>query len=244
MQIANEVKRSDQSDYRIVVLLSGSGSNLQALIDSGLSSCIQLVVSNKANAFGIERAKKAGIATAVVPHAEFDGRKSFESALIQEIDKVQPDLVVLAGFMRILTAHFVTKFCGRLLNIHPSLLPKYQGLNTHQRAIDAGDPEAGASIHLVTEELDGGPVLAQARVPILDGDSAETLAKRVLTREHKLYAHVVRWFVDRRMSFQSADSTKVGEKDTESVSQAIMGEPLLDGKPFPEWGYDVTDILE
>jgi phosphoribosylglycinamide formyltransferase-1 len=176
---------------QLVILISGSGTNLQAFIDqcaSGeLNAEIACVISNKADAFGLERAKSAGIQTATLSHKDFDSREAFDQALIELIDPYQPDLVVLAGFMRILSAGFVQHFLGKLINIHPSLLPKYAGLNTHQRAIDAGDSEAGATVHFVTEELDGGPAILQAAVPIHEGDTADILASRILEQEHKIY---------------------------------------------------------
>jgi phosphoribosylglycinamide formyltransferase-1 len=182
----------------IVVLISGSGSNLQAIIDAtandGLPVAIRAVISNKAEAYGLERARKAGIETVVIDHTRFDGREAFDAALQQAIDRYQPGLVVLAGFMRILSDGFVHHYEGRMLNIHPSLLPKYKGTNTHARAIAAGESEAGCSVHLVTAELDSGQVLLQARVPILKGDTAETLAARVLEQEHQIYPEAIRQF--------------------------------------------------
>ena len=160
----------------VVVLISGSGSNLQALIDSvahdGNPARIAAVISNRADAYGLQRAKQAGIATELLDHKQFDGREAFDAALIQAIDAHQPDLVVLAGFMRILTPGFVQHYAGRLLNIHPSLLPKYKGLHTHQRALEAGDSEHGCSVHFVTEELDGGPLVVQAVLPVMADDTA------------------------------------------------------------------------
>ncbi len=187
----------------VVVLISGSGSNLQALIDSiaheGNPARIAAVISNRADAFGLERARQAGIETRVLDHKQFDGREAFDSALIEAIDAFDPQLVVLAGFMRILTPGFVNHYSGRLLNIHPSLLPKYKGLHTHQRALDAGDSEHGCSVHFVTEELDGGPLVVQAVVSVLAGDSAESLAQRVHSQEHLIYPLAVRWFAEGRL---------------------------------------------
>lgn len=182
----------------IVVLLSGSGSNLQAIIDAARAGQLDVeicaVISNKADAYGLERAREAGIETQVLDHTGFDSRESFDQAMATLIDRYQPGLVVLAGFMRILSDAFVDHYEGRLLNIHPSLLPKYQGLKTHQRAIDAGDSEAGASVHFVSRELDGGPVIMQTQIPVLKEDSAESLAKRVLTVEHRLYPAAIQLF--------------------------------------------------
>ena len=192
---------------RIVVLISGSGSNLQALIertqDGAIPAQIAAVISNRADAFGLERAARAGIATAVLNHRDFASREAFDAELQMLIDGYRPDLVVLAGFMRILSAGFVDHYCGRLLNIHPSLLPNYPGLDTHRRAIDAGDAEAGATVHFVTGELDGGPAVLQAAVPIEAGDTPELLAKRVLTVEHRIYPQVVDWFARGRLQLRS-----------------------------------------
>jgi phosphoribosylglycinamide formyltransferase-1 len=157
-----------------------------------LNAEIVAVISNRPNAAGIESAAEAGISTAIVDHKTYDSREAFDTALAKEIDAYEPDYVILAGFMRILTADFVNHYQHRLLNIHPSLLPKYKGLNTHQRAIDAGDEEHGASVHFVTPELDDGPVILQAKVPILEGDTADTLAARVLEQEHLLYPAAIK----------------------------------------------------
>lgn len=187
----------------VVVLLSGTGSNLQALIDSTRTGDspvrIAAVISNRSDAYGLQRARDAGIDTRSLDHKAFDGREAFDSALIELIDAFKPKLVVLAGFMRILSADFVRHYEGRLLNIHPSLLPKYKGMHTHQRTLDAGDSEHGCSVHFVTEELDGGPLVVQAVVPVESGDSAQTLAQRVHTQEHRIYPLAVRWFAEGRL---------------------------------------------
>ena len=187
----------------VVVLLSGTGSNLQALIDSTRTgdspARIAAVISNRSDAYGLQRASDAGIATRTLDHKAFEGREAFDSALIELIDTFNPKLVVLAGFMRILSADFVRHYAGRLLNIHPSLLPKYKGMHTHQRALDAGDSEHGCSVHFVTEELDGGPLVVQAVVPVESDDSAQTLAQRVHTQEHRIYPLAVRWFAEGRL---------------------------------------------
>ena len=187
----------------IVILISGSGSNMAALIRTAkehlwakhLNARVSAVISNKANAEGLAFAQQHGIATAVVDHKAFAGepqpREAFDAALMAEIDKHQPHLVLLAGFMRILTPGFVAHFEGRLINIHPSLLPAFTGLNTHARAIEAGCKFAGATVHRVTAELDHGPILAQAIVPLLPDDTADTLAARVLTQEHLIYPKAV-----------------------------------------------------
>jgi len=175
----------------IVILISGRGSNMISIVDAiqsgNLPVTVAAVISNRPDAAGIEFAQKAGIATAVIDHKDFDSRENFDQALASKIDEYSPNLVVLAGFMRILTTEFVEHFAGKLINIHPALLPKFKGLNTHQRAIDAGESEHGASVHIVTPELDDGPVVMQARVPVLADDTEETLAARVLEQEHKLY---------------------------------------------------------
>jgi phosphoribosylglycinamide formyltransferase-1 len=188
---------------RLVVLISGSGSNLQAFIDAcrdpGYPCTVAGVISNRPGVRGLERAAQAGIPTRVLDHREYPDRAAFDAALADAVAGFEPDLVILAGFMRILGGGFVGRFAGRLLNIHPSLLPKYPGLHTHQRAIEAGDAEAGASVHFVTEELDGGPVILQARVPILPGDTPETLAARVLVEEHRVYPLAARLFAQGRL---------------------------------------------
>ena len=190
----------------LVVLISGSGSNLQAIIDGASKDLpveIRAVVSNQADAYGLERARQAGIQTAVLSHKAFPDRESYDRALGELIDGYQPGLVVLAGFMRILTPALVSRFHGRMLNIHPSLLPKYRGLHTHRRALEAGEREHGASVHFVTEELDGGPLILQAVVPVMEDDDEATLAARVLTREHVIYPTVIRWFAEGRLRLEN-----------------------------------------
>ncbi len=187
---------------KVVVLISGSGSNLQALIDSlGEDNPVRIcaVISNRADAFGLQRARDAGIATHVVQHKNFADRDAFDAALMDIIDSHQPGLVVLAGFMRILTAGFVRHYQGRLLNIHPSLLPRYKGLDTHRRALEAGDREHGCSVHFVTEELDGGPVAIQASFAIEPGMEIGALTDRVHAAEHVIYPLAVRWFAEGRL---------------------------------------------
>lgn len=184
---------------RVAILISGGGSNMLALVRdmaAGQHPCRPvLVASNDPNAGGLAKAAALGIPTAAVDHRPFGrDRAAFEAALLRSILAAEPDLLCLAGFMRILTPDFIHRFDGRMLNIHPSLLPKYPGLNTHQRALDAGDAEAGCTVHEVTAELDAGPILGQARVPVLPGDTAETLADRVLAQEHRLYPAVLRRF--------------------------------------------------
>ena len=184
----------------LVILISGRGSNMVAIAEAcaaeGWDARIAAVISNRADAAGLVYAREHGIPTAVVNHSEFDSREAFDAALAAAIDGYAPDLVVLAGFMRILTAGFVQHYSGRMLNIHPSLLPAFPGLHTHQRAIDAGCKVAGSTVHVVTPELDHGPIVAQAVVPVLPGDTEDTLAARVLTMEHRLYPQSVRWWLE------------------------------------------------
>ncbi|WP_057831793.1 phosphoribosylglycinamide formyltransferase [Colwellia sp. TT2012] len=207
---------------RIVVLISGGGTNLQAIIDActddNFPGEVVAVVSNKADAYGLTRAQNADIANVALSHKEFASREDYDQALIKIITGFDADLIVLAGFMRILTPSFVQHFQGKLLNIHPSLLPKYQGLNTHQRAIDAGDDVHGVSVHFVTEELDGGPVILQAKVPVFQGDSSEDLAARVHQQEHRIYPLVVKWFAEHRLNMQGDHA-------------------ILDGNILPASGY-------
>ncbi|PIV74987.1 MAG: phosphoribosylglycinamide formyltransferase [Rhodobacteraceae bacterium CG17_big_fil_post_rev_8_21_14_2_50_65_11] len=189
---------------RVAILISGGGSNMVALAESMTGDhparpC--LVLSNRPGAGGLARAEAMGIATALVDHRRFGAdRAGFEAALAQVLDAARPDILCLAGFMRVLTEGFVGRYAGRMLNIHPSLLPKYRGLDTHARALEAGDETHGCTVHEVTPELDGGPILGQARVPVLAGDTPETLAARVLVQEHRLYPLVLRRFAggDRR----------------------------------------------
>ena len=183
---------------RVAILISGGGSNMVTLVDSMQGDhparpC--LVLSNVASAGGLEKARARGVDTAVVDHKPFGtDREAFEAALNDALDAAQPDIICLAGFMRVLTEGFTRRWEGKMLNIHPSLLPKYKGLNTHARAIAAGDTEAGCSVHEVTAELDGGPILGQARVPVEPGDTPDDLAARVLVMEHQLYPAVLRRF--------------------------------------------------
>lgn len=185
---------------RIVILLSGRGSNMQAIVERCASEAwpaeVVAVLSNKAEASGLAWAAERGVPTAALDHQDFATREAFDTALAGLIDTYQPDLVVLAGFMRILSADFVAHYAGRLLNVHPSLLPAFTGLHTHRRAIAAGCKLAGSTVHLVTAELDHGPIVAQAVVPVMSDDDEHTLAARVLAREHELYPLAVRWFVE------------------------------------------------
>lgn len=180
---------------RVVILISGRGSNMMSIVnavnDGSLPIKIAAVISNRPDAAGITFAQQAGIDTAIIDHKAFASRDDFDTAMAIKIDTYMPDLVVLAGFMRILTTEFVEHYANKLINIHPALLPKFKGMDTHQRAIDAGETEHGASVHFVTAELDAGPVILQARVAILSTDTADTLAKRVLEQEHKLYPQAI-----------------------------------------------------
>ncbi|MGY5840389.1 phosphoribosylglycinamide formyltransferase [Vibrio chemaguriensis] len=187
----------------IVVLISGNGSNLQAILeaceDSMPNARVAAVFSNKADAFGLERAKNFDVDGHFADPKAFDSRESFDAELMSQIDEYQPDVIILAGYMRILSSEFVSHYMGKMINIHPSLLPKYPGLHTHQRAIDAGDKEHGTSVHFVTEELDGGPVILQAKVPVFEDDNASVLAARVQAQEHRIYPMVAKWLVDERL---------------------------------------------
>ncbi|MFT7491795.1 MAG: phosphoribosylglycinamide formyltransferase-1 [Pseudohongiellaceae bacterium] len=213
-----------QSLCRVVVLISGSGSNLQTLIDGQLAGTlpisIEAVISNREGAFGLKRADKHKIPNHVLAHKNFADRGSFDKDLSRLIDDYQPALVILAGFMRILTPEFVRHYTGRMLNIHPSLLPKYQGLHTHQRALDSNDVIHGVSVHFVTEELDGGPTIIQALVPILKDDDVESLQMRVQAQEHIIYPMAITWFAEQRLTIKSD----------------IV---LLDNEPLAKAGYQI-----
>ncbi len=211
----------------VVALISGSGSNLQAIIDATANDPaikVAAVISNRAEAYGLERAHTAGIETRVLNHKPYPSREAYDRALIELIDSFQPGLVILAGFMRILSPLFVQHYPGRLLNIHPSLLPKYKGLHTHQRALEAGDTLHGASVHFVTEELDGGPVVLQAQVAVAADDTEESLAARVLQQEHIIYPQVLRWFAEGRLAINGnrleMDGKPLGSPIIISPSQA------------------------
>ncbi|HHH39761.1 MAG TPA: phosphoribosylglycinamide formyltransferase [Sedimenticola sp.] len=212
----------------LVVLISGSGSNLQALIDAiregHLPAEIRAVISNRADAFGLERARNAGIETRVLDHRAYSDREAYDRDLAALVEGFQPRLVILAGFMRILTPAFVNRFHGRMLNIHPSLLPRYRGLHTHERVLEAGDREHGASVHYVTEELDGGPVIMQARVPVEPGDDPETLAARVLGQEHVIYPAVIRLIAGNRVRLEEGGRVTFDGKPLETPITLGWGE--------------------
>lgn len=200
----------------IVVLISGNGSNLQVIIDackSGkIAGTLRAVFSNKADAFGLQRARDAGIPAHALSAGQFATREAFDRELMQEIDAYAPDLVVLAGYMRILSPAFVAHYTGRLINIHPSLLPKYPGLHTHRQVLENGDAEHGTSVHFVTDELDGGPVILQAKVPVFDGDDEADITARVQAQEHAIYPLVVSWFADGRLKMQDNAAWLDGQK--------------------------------
>ncbi|MBU9401361.1 phosphoribosylglycinamide formyltransferase [Burkholderia multivorans] len=191
---------------KLVILISGRGSNMEAIVGACTRERwpaeVAAVIANRPDAAGLAFAASHGIATAVVDHRSFDGRDSFDAALAAEIDRFAPDLVVLAGFMRILTPEFVRRYEGRLLNIHPSLLPSFKGIRTHQQALDAGVALHGATVHFVIPELDSGAIVAQGAVPVRAGDDAAALAQRVLAVEHVLYPRAVRWFVEGRLRLE------------------------------------------
>ncbi len=213
---------------RLAILISGRGSNMQAFIDAcangDLNAQISIVVSNNPNAAGLRRAAEAGITTCCIDHRSYPSREAFDQALVEQLNNARVDLVILAGFMRILTPVFIAPFAGRLLNIHPSLLPNYPGLHTHQRALDAGDSEAGVTVHFVTPELDGGPPIVQARVPIVPGDTAETLAARVIVKEHVIYPIAAHWYLQGRLMLTDKGA-------------------YLDGNPIPATGIAHTPDL-
>lgn len=197
---------SPRQPLPVVVLISGSGSNLQAFIDGQASGAlpidIRAVISNRADAYGLERARAAGIATEVLSHRGFEGRADYDRALAEVVDRHAPGLVVLAGFMRILSDAFVAHYEGRLINIHPSLLPDFRGLHTHERALESGVQVHGCSVHFVIPELDAGPLIVQAEVPVLPDDTPESLARRVQVQEHRIYPLAVRWLAEGRVSMR------------------------------------------
>lgn len=207
---------------RIIVLVSGNGSNLQAIINACQNNLINgkivAVISNKPDVYSLMRAKQATIPSHVINHKEFATREAFDHQLQLQIEQYQPDLIVLAGYMRILTPHFVQHYSGKMLNIHPSLLPKYPGLNTHRRAMEARDKEHGTTVHFVTDELDGGPIILQAKVPIFDNDEEQDIVERVLAQEHQIYPLVIKWFCDDRLTM-------------------INGRAYLDQTMIPKSGY-------
>ncbi len=219
------MKSEPAEPARIVVLISGSGSNMQAIAEScikkEMDGEIVAVISNRPAVAGLDRAEKLGIATDIVDHTEFASREEFDVNLIRAIDEHSPDIIILAGFMRILTPDFVRRYKGKLVNIHPSLLPKYKGLNTHKRALEAGDKKHGVTVHFVSEDLDGGPNIIQAVVPVLDDDNAQTLQVRVQAQEHIIFPIAVKWFIEGRLSM-------------------IKGDAYFDNQALPETGLQLS----
>jgi len=209
-----------------VVLISGNGSNLQAIIDAcqkqSIAAKISAVFSDNPTAYGLERAKQAGIPTVVMQKTDYADNHAYDASLMTEIARYQKDLIVLAGYMRILTPHFVSHYLGKIINIHPSLLPKYPGLDTHRKALANGDKEHGTSIHFVTEKLDAGPIILQAKVPIFAGDQPQDIIARVQTQEHRIYPLVINWFVKGRLAM-------------------VNNSAFLDGCKLPEYGYANED---
>jgi phosphoribosylglycinamide formyltransferase 1 len=202
----------------LVILISGRGSNMEALIEAKLPGRIAAVISNRPDAPGLEVAKKHGIATIVLDQLSYPGRDAFDAALAQEIDTHQPDLIALAGFMRILGNDFVNRYDGKLVNVHPSLLPAFPGLHTHSRALQEGVKIHGCTVHFVTAQMDRGPIIAQAAIQVLPDDTEQTLAARVLQQEHRIYPEAVRWFMEGRLKICAG---------AVEVSSAAFGSPVL-----------------
>jgi len=211
---------------RVVILISGGGSNLQAIIDQQQNGQLPIeicaVISNKDDVYGLERAQEHKIPTIVLDHKQFNSREDYDQRLMQIVDSQQPDILVLAGFMRILTPEFTQHYEGRMLNIHPSLLPKYRGLHTHRRALEAKDSKHGVTVHFVTSELDGGPAIIQASVPISQYDTEQSLATKVLAQEHKIYPLAIKWLAENRLHMEN-------------------GQSLLDGQALLSCGYQFQD---
>ena len=192
-----------------VILISGRGSNMRSIVEARTGLEVKAVISNRPDAPGLEWARSQGIATIALDHKAHASREAFDERLAAEIGRLEPDMVLLAGFMRILTPAFIARFPRRILNIHPSLLPSFPGLHTHRRALEAGVKLHGCSVHVVTPELDNGPIVAQAAVPVMGDDTEETLAARVLAAEHRIYPQVVRWFLEERIDFLPGDVVRV-----------------------------------
>ena len=204
---------------RIVILISGRGSNLQSILDAKLDAQIAVVISNNPAARGIDIARSAGVDTAVIDHRAFPDRASFEAVLADKVDSYRPDLLVLAGFMRILTEGFIKRFRNRIMNIHPSLLPAFPGVDTHRRALQEGVRIHGCTVHFVTPDLDHGPIVVQAAVPVLPGDDEDRLAARVLEQEHRIYPEAIRWYLDGRLKF---DGNRVTVSAGRSAPDAMV----------------------
>ncbi len=214
------------AEKTIVILISGRGSNMEAILGARLPTRIAAVISNEPEAKGLATARAQGIVTAAVPHREFSDRAASDAALAAAIDAHQPDLVVLAGFMRILTEDFIARYAGRLMNIHPSLLPAFPGLHTHRHALAAGVRIHGCTVHFVTPALDRGPIIVQAAVPVLAGDSEEALAARVLREEHRIYPQAIRWFCEGRLALAADGKVTVqGAREPENALQC----PAVEG---------------
>lgn len=213
----------------LVVLISGRGSNLQAILEARLPARIAAVISNNPNAAGLELARAAGIPTQVVDHRGHASREDFDHLLMRAIDAYAPDLVVLAGFMRVLTESFVQHYDGRMLNIHPSLLPSFPGLNTHQKAIEAGVRIHGCTVHFVTPTVDHGPIIAQAAVPVNPDDTPQTLAARVLEQEHRIFPTVIRWFLEGRLSV--TDNGTVSVAGVSPLHTALLSPAEAESRP-------------
>ena len=211
----------------IVILVSGRGSNMQAIVDAAIPGArIAAIISNRPDAGALGFAAERGIASAIVDHKAYSDRTAFDAALVECIDRFEPDLVVLAGFMRVLTDDFVRRYDGRLINIHPSLLPSFPGLHTHRRALEAGVRVHGATVHFVTPTLDCGPIIVQAVVPVIEGDDEAVLGARVLAQEHRIYAQAVRWFVDGRLRLDEAGRVRVADAVFDAQAGCIV--PALD----------------
>ena len=211
----------------IVILVSGRGSNMQAFVDAAIPGVhIAAIISNRPDAGALGFAAERGIASAVVDHKAYSDRTAFDAALVECIDRFEPDLVVLAGFMRVLTDDFVRRYDGRLINIHPSLLPSFPGLHTHRRALEAGVRVHGATVHFVTPTLDCGPIIVQAVVPVIDGDDEAVLGARVLAQEHRIYPQAVRWFVDGRLRLDELGRVRVADAVFDAQAGCIV--PALD----------------
>ncbi len=216
-------------DKSIVILISGGGTNLQAIIDAveqgTINADIAAVISNRTDAGGLKRAQAARINTIVIDHKDYSDRLAYDQALITEIDRLNPDLIVLAGFMRILSEAFIDHYQDRILNIHPSLLPEFKGLHTHRRALEASRKVHGASVHFVSNELDSGPVVIQAEVPVLDKDTESSLAERVLEQEHRIYPKAIAWYIDGRLEING---------NTVLLDGKILDKPALWKAEYPD----------
>jgi phosphoribosylglycinamide formyltransferase-1 len=213
---------------RVVVLISGRGSNMRALLEAQLPVEFAAVISNRADAAGLDFARARGVATAVVDHKAYPDRAAFDAALAAEIDRHAPDLVVLAGFMRVLTDAFVNRYRGRMINIHPALLPAFPGLHTHERALAAGVKLHGCTVHFVTPEVDVGPIIVQAAVPVLADDTPDSLAARVLAQEHRVFPLAVRWFAEGRLKPGAEGTVALGDAPDPA---AFAGSALISPEP-------------